>query len=80
MTLVWVFNFILTNTNIFSKVTLLICESLNANQQLERIVKIDYSWLFSKNKYFFESKWRWDKQFTAWKIVIQKQINSHYTK
>ena len=59
-------------TNISSKVTDQILSSLQANQQLERIAKIEYSWLSSEKIYFFEATWRLDKQSKIWKIVTQK--------
>jgi hypothetical protein len=58
-------------TNTSSKVTDQIYLSLQANQQLERIIKIEYAWLSSEKTYFFEATWKLDKQSKTWKIVTQ---------
>jgi hypothetical protein len=58
-------------TNTSSLVTDQIVQGLNQNQELERIINIEYSWLSSEKKYFFKSKWRLDKQYKNWKTVEQ---------
>jgi len=58
-------------TNTSSLVTDQIVQGLNANQELERIINIEYSWLSSEKKYFFNSKWRLNKQNMNWKTVEQ---------
>ena len=58
-------------TNTSSLVTPQIVQALTINQELERIIKIDYSWLSSEKKYFFEAKWRLDKVSQTWKVITQ---------
>lgn len=45
---------------------------LNHNQELERIIRIDYSWLSSDKIYFYETKQRLDKKHKTWKIIKQE--------
>jgi len=58
-------------TNTSSNVTEQKLASLNANQEMERIIRIDYSWLSSEKIYFFEAKWRLEKTSKTWKIITQ---------
>lgn len=58
-------------TNISSNVTNQIEQNLTINQELERIIRIDYSWLSSEKRYFFEAKWRFEKNSKTWKIISQ---------
>lgn len=58
-------------TNTSSKVTEKIIAKLDENQEFERIIKIDYSWLSSEKEYFFEAKWRLDKKDRNWKVNTQ---------
>ena len=58
-------------TNTSSQVTIQTAQLLTINQELERIIRIDYSWLSSEKKYFFEAKWRLDKDSQTWKVITQ---------
>jgi hypothetical protein len=58
-------------TNSSSQVTTQIAQALTINQELERIIKIEYSWLSSEKQYFFEAKWRLDKVSQTWKVITQ---------
>ena len=58
-------------TNTSSKVTEQKLIALNANQEMERIIRIDYSWLSSEKVYFFEAKWRLEKTTKKWKVINQ---------
>ena len=58
-------------TNTSGKVTPQLTQGLNTNQELERKIRIDYSWLSSEKKYFFEAIWRFDKVSQTWKILTQ---------
>lgn len=58
-------------TNTSSQVTTQIVQALTINQELERIIRIDYSWLSSEKQYFFEAKWRLDKVSQTWKVITQ---------
>jgi hypothetical protein len=58
-------------TNTSANVTDDIINSLKDNQELERIIKIDYSWLGFEKKYYFEANWRFDKESKIWRIVTQ---------
>ncbi len=59
-------------TNTSSKVTERIVEALQEYQEIERIIRIDYSWLSSEKLYYFEAKWRLDKTSRTWKVITQK--------
>ena len=58
-------------TNTSSKVTKQLLATLNENQEMERIIIIDYSWLSSEKVYYFEAKWRLEKVSKTWKIITQ---------
>ena len=58
-------------TNTSASVTDDIINSLKDNQELERIIKIDYSWLGFEEKYYFEANWRFDKNSKIWRIITQ---------
>ncbi len=59
-------------TNTSSKVTEQLVNFLPPDQILERIAKINYSWLSSEKTYFFEAKWRFDTRDKSWIIIAQK--------
>jgi hypothetical protein len=58
-------------TNSSSKVTEHKFASLTENQEMERVIRIEYSWLSSEKEYFFEAKWRLDKTSKIWKVITQ---------
>lgn len=58
-------------TNTSGQVTTQTAQNLTANQELERIIRIEYSWLSAEKEYFFEAKWRFDKTSQTWKVITQ---------
>lgn len=59
-------------TNTSAKVTQGIVNQLQDEENLFRLIRIEYKWLSSKKKYFFEGKWEYNKNGGKWDIVYQK--------
>jgi len=58
-------------TNTSGLVTDQIAQGLANNQEMERVINIEYSWLSSEKKYTFYAKWRLNKQDMNWQTVEQ---------
>jgi len=58
-------------TNTSSNITDKLFADLELSQEMERLIRIDYSWLSSEKVYFFEAKWRLDKKDKTWKVISQ---------
>lgn len=49
-----------------------VIQKLKSDQELERMIEIDYSWLSSKKNFAFKSKSRFDKESKNWKSLNQE--------
>jgi len=59
-------------TNTSAKVTQETVNQLQDEEKLFRLIRIEYTWLSYKKKYFFEGKWEYNKNGRKWDIVYQK--------
>ena len=55
-----------------SNVTEDTASNLKDNEKLIRYIRIEYKWLSSNRKYFFEGEWEYNKNNKVWDIIYQK--------
>jgi len=58
--------------NTSAKIIDSLIDKLEEDQELRRFIRIQYKWLSSEKKYFFESEWRYDKKDKKWDTLYQK--------
>ena len=54
------------------KITDSLIRDLKSEENLFRFIRIEYKWLSSDKKYFFEGKWKYNKVNKIWDIEYQK--------
>ena len=54
-----------------SEVSESIFQNLSSDQELERFIEIDYSWLSTDKRYIYKSNCRFDKNKNIWKSINQ---------
>jgi hypothetical protein len=45
---------------------------LSTQEELYRLIRLNYKWLSSNRNYFFEGLWKYDKKDKTWKLISQK--------
>ena len=59
-------------TNVSAKITDDLIDNLKEEQELRRFIRIQYKWLSSKKKYFFEAEWKYNRKDKKWDTIYQK--------
>ncbi|MCK5471767.1 hypothetical protein KAI54_01100 [Candidatus Gracilibacteria bacterium] len=59
-------------THAVSKVTRDLANGLKENEKLIRYIRIEYKWLSSDRKYFFEGEWEYNSKSEIWDIIYQE--------
>ncbi len=59
-------------THTAAKVTEYIVNNLKPTEKLIRFIRLEYKWLSSNRKYFFEGEWEYNKSNKKWEVIYQK--------